>query len=69
MIPVGLFQITVLKMSFIASGVESAFQLPTNVTISWTAHIMKMKVTVVRYLCLLYGPLYLLDFELRFNAV
>lgn len=56
LITIGLFQITVLRMSFIATGVESAFQLPTNVTIIWIVQIMKMKVTVVRYLCFLSGP-------------
>lgn len=45
-----LFQITVLKMNSIATRVESVFHLPTNVTISQTVHIMKMKVTVVRQL-------------------
>jgi hypothetical protein len=30
----GLFQVTVLKMSSIATRVESVFQLPTNVTIN-----------------------------------
>jgi hypothetical protein len=31
---IGLFQVTALKMSSIATRVESVFHLPTNVTIS-----------------------------------
>jgi hypothetical protein len=51
---IGLFQVTVPTMSFIATEVENAFQLLTSVTIRWTVHIMKMKVTVVRYLYFFY---------------
>jgi hypothetical protein len=61
MITIGLFQITVLRMSFIAIGVGSAFQLPTNVTIMWIVQRMKMKKTVVRHLFFLSGLKYLLN--------